>query len=87
MTTHDLIKKISDSNNITTGRAEMIINIIFERLTEKLKKEGEVNIPDFGKFKVFSKDASGSGYSGTSIFVKNYIIFNPEKRFLDIINS
>lgn len=87
MNTIELIKKVADSNNITTGRAEMIISIIFERVTEKLKKDGYVSIPEFGSFTVESK-TSGSGSSGhTSIFTKNHVVFNPDKMFLDTVNS
>ena len=85
MNTIELIKKVSDTNNITTGRAEMIISIIFERITEKLKKDAEVYIPDFGKFNIMSKKPNYGGQS--RIFTNNYVEFQPDKRFLDNINS
>ena len=85
MNTVELIKKISESNNMTFGRSEMILSIIFERLTEKLKKEGEVTINNFGNFTVVSKRPENS--FETNIFVRNQIKFNPDKSFLDIVNS
>ena len=85
MNTVELIKKISESNNMTYGRSEMILSIIFERLTEKLKKEGDVIIKNFGSFSVISKLPENA--SETSIFVKNQVKFNPDKSFLDIVNS
>lgn len=87
MTTVELIRKISDSNNITTGRAEMIISIIFERLTEKLRKEGEVSVFDLGNFKIVSKRPSSGSSLETNIFVKNYVVFQPSRIFLDVVNS
>ena len=85
MNTVELIKKISESNNMTYGRSEMILSIIFERLTEKLKKEGEITINNFGSFSVESKLPDNS--TETNIFVRNQIKFNPDKFFLDIVNS
>lgn len=87
MNTIELIKKVADTNNITTGRAEMIISIIFERITEKLKKDAEVSIPDFGKFNIMSKQPNFGGSGQSRIFANNYVEFNPDKRFLDNINS
>jgi len=87
MNTIELIKKVADANNITTGRAEMIISIIFERITEKLKKDAEVTIPDFGKFNIMSKQPNYGGTGQSRIFSNNYIEFHPDKRFLDNINS
>ena len=87
MNTIELIKKVADSNNITTGRAEMIISIIFERVTDKLKRESFVKIPEFGSFSIESKKSSSGSSEHTSIFAKNYVVFNPDKVFLDIVNS
>ena len=87
MNTIDLIKQISNENNITTGRAEMILSIIFERMTEKLKKEGVVDIPNFGRFEIISKIPGNGNFTETTVFTKNNIVFHPDNNFLEIINS
>ena len=55
MNTIDLINKLAVSHNITTGRAEMIISITVERLIEKLKKDGETKVENFGTFRIMRK--------------------------------
>jgi nucleoid DNA-binding protein len=86
MNTVDLINKVAQSSNLTTGRAEMIISIIAERITDTLKKEGSVILNDFGEFHLEKKRASGS-FAGASADMKNHVVFTPDKNFLDIINS
>lgn len=88
MNTVDIINKIAIKHNITTGRAEMILSIIIERMTEKLRKEGQVSIVNFGSFGVESKKAGDS--SGKILEMnlpRNNVVFNPDKKFLDTINS
>ena len=89
MNTVDIINKIAVKHNITTGRAEMILSIIIERMTEKLRKDGRVSIINFGSFKVESKK-TGDNTAGRLTDINlpgNYVVFNPDKRFLDTINS
>ena len=50
MNTVDLINKVAQTSNLTTGRAEMIISIIAERITDTLKKEGSAVLNGFGEF-------------------------------------
>ena len=86
MNTVDLINKVAQTSNLTTGRAEMIISIIAERITDTLKKEGSAVLNGFGKFHL-EKKRTGSTYSGVSADMKNHVVFTPDKNFLDIINS
>lgn len=90
MTTIDLINKLAVEHNITTGRAEMIVSILVERLVEKLKKDGEVKIANFGTFSIRRKEPVSSSYMKLNEpipMVKNHVTFFPEKIFLDNINS
>lgn len=89
MTTIDLINKLAVEHNITTGRAEMIVSILVERLIEKLKKDGEVVINNFGTFSIRKKEP-GSSFMKLSEpipLAKNHVVFFPDKIFLDSINS
>jgi len=83
MNTVDLINKVAVSNNLTTGRAEMIISIITERITDKLKKDGFVALENFGEFRLEKKKTGSAG----SESIKNHVVFTPDKHFLSIINT
>ena len=90
MNTIDLINKIAINNNITTGRAEMILSIIVERVIEKLKKDGELTVEDFGKFRIQQKKPEVSSYLKLSEpiqLAKNVVTFEPDSVFLKKINS
>ena len=87
MNTIDLINKVSANNQIATGRAEMIISIIIEKIIDTLRKEGEVKLEDFGTFKVETKTGSPDFMAYSQKTPKTYITFHPEKRFLDVINT
>ena len=87
MNTVDIINKISVNHNISSGRAEMILSIIIERMTEKLRKEGQVLIFNFGSFAVDQKKANESGKTSDFSLPRNYVLFHPDKKFLDAINT
>ena len=90
MTTIDLINKLAVDHNITTGRAEMILSILVERLVKKLKKDGEVSITNFGTFTIKRKEADSSSYMKLNEpipMAKNHVTFFPDRIFLDTINS
>ena len=85
MKTQDLVNKIAASNNITPGRSEMIIDLIIEKMTLELKSKGEVTILNFGTFRVRSKRPEGVIFPGTAS--QNTVIYEPIKRFLEILND
>lgn len=85
MNTVDLINKVAMSNNLTTGRAEMIISIITERITDRLKKDGFVAMENFGEFRLEKKKTVNAGSGSESM--KNHVVFTPDKHFLSTINS
>jgi nucleoid DNA-binding protein len=90
MNTTDLINKLALNHDITSGRAEMILSIVVERLTENLKKEGEVHISNFGILRLDSRKTQPSTYMKLSEPItvsRNFIAFEPDKFFLDKVNS
>ena len=87
MNTVDLINKVAVANNLTAGRAEMIISIITEKINDKLKKNGSVTIENFGTFHTKTKKVSGSIFSESLAGSKKYVVFTPDKHFLDEVNS
>jgi nucleoid DNA-binding protein len=90
MTTIDLINKLAVKHGITTGRAEMILSILVERIVEKVKKDGEITISNFGKFSISRKQPDISNYMKLSEpiqLARNVITFDPDRIFLEKINS
>jgi len=86
MTTADIINKLTADHSLTAGRAEMIISIIVERITEKMKTEGKVNITGFGEFKVI-RNSNSSKIMNDQMLSKNRINFFPSSEFLSAINA
>ncbi len=86
MTTTDLINKLAAEHSLTTGRAEMIVSIVVERITEKLKTEGTVKVNEFGDFRAFRNSPSDL-IANEQLLSKNRIVFEPGKTFLDTINT
>lgn len=86
MNTIDLINKIAQDNALTLGRAEMIFNIIIERIIENIKTGNPVSIPRFGNFHVITK-TPGDGPYGYENSRKYHISFTPDINFLNIVNS
>ena len=86
MTNADLVNKLAREHNLTSGRAEMIISIIVERITERLISDGNVNISNFGDFTVM-KNSLSEMIMSDNVLNKNRVVFTPGKEFLDSINS
>ncbi|HEY3250647.1 MAG TPA: HU family DNA-binding protein [Ignavibacteria bacterium] len=86
MTTTDIVNKLAAEHSLTTGRAEMIISIIIERVTDKLKTEGRVKINDFGEFKLVRNSPTFMIMSD-QLISKNRVIFEPSREFLNFINT
>jgi nucleoid DNA-binding protein len=90
MTTIELINKIAVSHNITTGRAEMIISILIERLIDMIKKDKQVVINNFGVFKVVTNKPESPQFTDLSKPIpmnSNQLIFEPDRNFLEKLNS
>ncbi len=68
----------------------MIISIMVERLVEKLKKDGDVKITNFGTFSIRRKEPGSESYMKMNEpipMTKNHVTFFPDKYFLENINS
>lgn len=46
----ELIQKVAEEANITKGKAEIIVNVIFDTMIEALKKDMRIEIRGFGSF-------------------------------------
>lgn len=52
MTKSKLIEKLAIKTNLTKSRAELVVNCIFETMTDALKREEGIEIRGFGSFTV-----------------------------------
>ncbi len=52
MTKSELIEKVAQETGLTKGRAEMVINAIFDSMTEALVRDEGIEIRGFGSFTV-----------------------------------
>ena len=50
MNKSQLIEMISEKANITKKRAEVVVNIVFDSMTEALQKNDRIEIRGFGSF-------------------------------------
>jgi len=85
MTTNDIVNILSQEHNLTSGRAEMILSIVVERITERLKSEGRVKIVGFGEFKLV-KNTFAEMIISDHLIGKNRVTFEPGNEFLEYIN-
>ena len=52
MTKSELIDIVASQSNITKSRAELVVNCIFDTMTEAMKREEGIEIRGFGSFTV-----------------------------------
>ena len=52
MTKSELIDAVAQRTNITKSRAEMVVNCIFDGMSDALKKDDGIEIRGFGSFSV-----------------------------------
>ncbi|HOD54751.1 MAG TPA: HU family DNA-binding protein [Candidatus Cloacimonadota bacterium] len=62
MTKDELVKKVAEEAQISRNEANMAVNIIFESITDALKKNERVTFTGFGSFSVAVRKAR-KGYN------------------------
>lgn len=90
MNSLDLINKIATKHAITTGRAEMIVSIIVERIIEEMKQNGSITLTNFGRFSIQRKKTDVGSYMKLDESIqleRNYVAFEPDRAFIENINS
>lgn len=93
MTKADLIEKVAASISLTKKDTEVIINAIFEGITEALssRKDGKVELRGFGSFRVRQREArqGRNPQTGNRVQVpaKRAPYFKPGKELGRLIDS
>jgi integration host factor subunit beta len=75
MNKSDLITALTAKNNLTEKQATEIINLIFDGFTNTMKKEGRIEIRDFGAFTVRKYKA----YKGRDPRTGNIVDVKPKR--------
>ncbi len=91
MTKSDLTSQVASSNHhLTLKEAEIIIDVIFDAITDTLVKGDRVEIRGFGSFKVKQRDARMGRNPKTGeevqIQAKRVPSFKIGKKLLEMIN-
>ena len=91
MTKSDLIELVAEKNKVAKGRAETLVNMIFECLGDALRRDERVEIRGLGSFETRRYD----GYKGrnprtgdaVSVKPKRLPFFKAGKELKDLIND
>lgn len=91
MTKSDLIEHVAELKKLTKGRAELIVNKVFETLEEALRRNERVEIRGLGSFETrhYGAYKGRNPRTGTSVAVKpkRLPFFKVGKELKDLINS
>jgi integration host factor subunit beta len=91
MTKSDLIERIAEKNNLPKGRAEVLVNLVFECLEQALMRDERVEIRGLGSFETrrYGAYKGRNPRTGTSVAVKpkRLPFFKVGKELKDLINA
>jgi len=91
MTKSDLIEHVAELNKVSKGRAEALVNSIFECLEEALRRDERVEIRGLGSFETrrYGAYKGRNPRTGDSVAVepKRLPFFKAGKELKDLINS
>jgi integration host factor subunit beta len=91
MTKSDLIEHVAELNKVSKGRAEALVNSIFECLEEALRRDERVEIRGLGSFETrrYGSYKGRNPRTGDSVAVqpKRLPFFKAGKELKDLINS
>ncbi len=84
-----LVEKIARSATIDETDAKRAINIILSGIVESLRQNGQVNLGDFGAFKIFLSNNSGFNSNQLDPQQKNRnpLRFLPSTKLRAVINK
>ncbi|MCP4599427.1 MAG: integration host factor subunit beta [Proteobacteria bacterium] len=91
MTKSDLIDAVANRTNITKSRAELIVNCIFEAMTQTMKQGEGIEIRGFGSFTVrrYKPYQGRNPRTGESVHVasKRLPFFKVSKELKETVNT
>jgi len=91
MTKSDLVEQVAELRNIPKGRAEAVVNMVFEAIEEALKRNERIEVRGLGSFEMrrYGAYKGRNPRTGDSVAVKpkRLPFFKVGKELKDLINS
>ena len=91
MTKADLIEEVAKQCNLTTKESELIVNTVFDNITDALAKGDKVELRGFGSFRIRQRNArkGRNPKTGSSVSVpeKRVPFFKVGKRLRELVNA
>lgn len=91
MTKSDLIEHVAEANKLPKGRAELLVNMVFDCLEQAMKRDERVEIRGLGSFETrrYGAYKGRNPRTGTSVQVKpkRLPFFKAGKELKDLINA
>jgi integration host factor subunit beta len=91
MTKSDLIERVAEKNKLPKGRAELLVNLVFECLEKALMRDERVEIRGLGSFETrrYGAYKGRNPRTGASVAVrpKRLPFFKVGKDLKDLINA
>jgi integration host factor subunit beta len=91
MTKADLIEEVARLSNLTKKESELIVNTVFDNITDALVKGDKVELRGFGSFRIRHRNArkGRNPKTGSSVDVpeKRVPFFKVGKQLRELVNS
>lgn len=91
MTKADLINEVVKVSNLTKKETELIVNTIFDNITDALGKGEKVELRGFGSFRIRHRNArkgrNPKTGTGVSVPEKRIPFFKVGKRLRELVNA
>ncbi len=91
MTKSDLVERIAELRNLPKGRAESVVNMVFEALEQALARDERIEVRGLGSFEIrrYGAYKGRNPRTGESVAVKpkRLPFFKVGKELKDLINA
>lgn len=91
MTKAELVEKVADRIDLTKKQTEVIVNTVFQSITEALADGDKVELRGFGSFRVRHRDSreGRNPKTGATVFIpaKKVPFFKAGKELREMIDS
>lgn len=91
MTKSDLVERVAELRNLPKGRAEAVVNMVFEALKQALRREERIEVRGLGSFEIrrYGAYQGRNPRTGASVSVKpkRLPFFKVGKELKDLINA
>jgi integration host factor subunit beta len=91
MTKADLIEEVAKQSNLTKKESELIVNTVFDNITDALIKGDKVELRGFGSFRIRHRNSrkGRNPKTGSSVNVpeKRVPFFKVGKQLRELVNS